>query len=214
MTRHVGATFPTLFLDAADLPAGMTLYGDRRDGVSDPDDPSFAHHGGQNIGMTKWEGTNDSLLRLFVDIRWLFPDTQSATAYHLATLQAKSEGKPENLAAKTIGDSCHIYSYPSGQALGAVQGLFTRALGGRSQIVRGIDRAIADMSDDAFIYLFTRGPVAVKYFAVLGTSPAARDTGPSAVHHLAARIVGRIESTFLTSASRKPAPWWKKFIGS
>lgn len=214
MRGDVDALFRTLFLDAADLPATMTLYGDRRDGVSDPSDPSFGHHQGQHIGMTKWDGTDTSLFRLFVDIRWLFPDAGCATAYHLATLQAKSEGKPENPTARKIGDDCQIYSYASGQALGAAQGIFTRVLGDQHQIVRGIDRAISDMPVDAFIYIFTRGRVAVKSFAVLGSSAAALETGPAIVQSLAERAIGRIERAFPTSPVRQPAAWWKKLFSS
>ena len=200
--------FAALFLDATDLPADMNLYLDRRDGVNDPDDPEFAVRGGCNIGMTKWEGTNDSLLRLLVDIRWMFPDPQSATAYHLATLKAKGEGKPEIFTAKKVGDDCHIYNYPSGQNLGAMQGIFSRSLGRQSQIVRRIDGAIADMPNDAFIYLFTCGSVVVKLFAVLGPSPFACKEGPAVVYKSAYRIVGRIDNTF-PADTRKVGVWLK-----
>jgi hypothetical protein len=61
-----------------------------------------------------------------------------------------------------------------------------RVLGDGNQMVRGIKRAIAGMSDDAFIYLFTKGPAAaVKYFAVLGSSPTATEMRKSAVHVVA-----------------------------
>ena len=210
MTGGVDTGFLALFLDATDLPAAMTLY-DRRDGVGDPDDPTFSLHGGRNIGMMKWEGTADSLLRLFIDIRWLFPNPESATAYHLATLKAKSEGKPEVSASENVGDDCHVYSYPSGQVLGAAQGIFSRTLGEQSQVARGIARAIADMPNDAFIFLFTSGPVAVKFFAVLSSSPAARDRGPVAVYKLAGRIAERIDGSYSTGA-RKAVPWWKRFL--
>ena len=181
---------------------------------ADPDDPAFARHGGRNIGMTKWEGNDDGcLLRVFVDIRWLFPDPRSATAYHLATLQAKAEGKPHDATAKPVGDGCHVYSYPSGGALGAAQGIFNGALGDNHPFARGIERAIADMPDDSFIYLFTRGAVAVKFLAVLGPSMAARDGCRAAVHQLAERIVTRLDSAFPAGA-RKAAPWWRGFTGA
>ena len=212
MTRDDDDIFPALFLEAKDMPSQMTLYGDYRIGFSEPGDQAYYDHGGLKAGMTKWEGPRESTLRLLVDIRWLFPDAHSATAYHLATLQAKSEGKPENQTAQKIGGNCHIYSFPSGQELGAVQGIFARALGDRNQMARGIRRAIAGMPDDAFIYLFTKGPVAVKCFAVLGSSPTAVETRKSAVHVVAERIVSRIDGAFPNDASNRPAVWWKKFF--
>jgi hypothetical protein len=163
--------------------------------------------------MTKWDGPKENTLLLLVDIRWLFPDAQSATAYHLATLQAKSEGKPENQTAQKIGDNCHIYSFPSGQELAVAQEMFAPVLGEGHQMLRGIKRAIAGMPDDAFIYLFTKGPVAVKCFALLGSYPSVIATRKAAVHVMAERIVSRIDDAFPNDASNRPAVvWWKKLF--
>jgi hypothetical protein len=41
------------------------------------------------------------------------------------------------------------------------------------------------MPDDAFIYIFIKGPVAVKYFAVLDSSPTAIEARKSTVHVVA-----------------------------
>jgi hypothetical protein len=207
MTRNDDDVFPALFLEAKDMPSQMTLYGDHRIGFSEPGDQAYNYHGGLKAGVTKWEGSKADSLRLIVDIRWLFSDAQSATAYHLATLQAKSEGKPESQTAQKIGDNCHIYSFPSGQELAVAQGIFTRALGPGNPMAQGIGRAIAGMPDDTFIYLFTKGPVAVKFFAVLGSSPTAIETGKSAVHVVAERIVKRIDDAFPNDASNRPAVW-------
>jgi hypothetical protein len=212
MTRNGDDIFSALFLEAKDMPSQMTLYGDRRIGFSEPGDQAFNNHGGLKAGMTKWDGLKENTLLLLVDIRWLFPDAQSATAYHLATLQAKSEGKPESQAAQKIGDNCHIYSFPSGQELAVAQGIFAGAFGGDDQMARGIGRVIAGMPDDAFIYLFTRGRVAVKYFAVLGSSRTAIEARKSAVHIVAERIVSKIDEAFPNDASNKPVAWWKKLF--
>jgi hypothetical protein len=209
MTRNDDDIFSALFLEAKDMPSRMTLYGDRRIGFSEPGDQAFNDHGGLKFGMTKWDGPNENTLLLLVDIRWLFPDAKSATAYHLATLQAKSEGKPENQTARKIGDNCHIYSFPSGQELAVAQQMLGPVLGGDT--VRGIERAIAGMPDDAFIYLFTKGPVAVKYFAVLGSYPSVIATRNAAAHVMVERIVSKIESAFPNDASNKQA-WWKKLF--
>jgi hypothetical protein len=212
MTRNDDDIFSALFLEAKDMPSQMTLYGDHRIGFSEPGDQAYNDHGGLKAGMTKWDGSKANTLLLLVDIRWLFPDARSATAYHLATLQAKSEGKPENQTAQKIGDNCHIYSFPSGQELAVAQDIFVPVLGEGHQMVRGVKRAIAGMPDDAFIYLFTKGPVAVKYFAVLGASPTAIETRKSAVHAVAQRIASRIDRAFPNNASNKPAAWWKKLF--
>jgi hypothetical protein len=212
MIRNDDDVFSALFLEAKDMPSQMTLYGDHRIGFSEPADQAYKDHGGLKVGLTKWDGSKENTLLLLFDIRWLFPDAQSATAYHLATLQAKSEGKPENQTAQKIGDNCHIYSFPSGQELGAAQDIFAGAFGDDNQMARGLGRVIAGMPDDAFIYLFTKGPVAVKYFAVLGSSPAAIETRKSAVHAVAERIVGRIDGAFANDASNKPAVWWKRLF--
>jgi hypothetical protein len=200
--------FAALFLEADDMPSPMTLYGDRRIGFSEPGDQAYRQHGGLRVGMTKWDGADDSAFRLLVDIRWLFPDARSATAYHLETLQAKCEGKPENQTAARIGGDCRVYSYPSGQALGAARGIFAGALGEGHQMTRGISRAIAEMPEDAFIYLFTRGPVAVKYFAVLGSV----GTNKSAVQIVAERIVQKIDAAFPGASGGKPAAWWRQLF--
>jgi hypothetical protein len=60
--------------------------------------------------------------------------------------------------------------------------MFAPVLGDGNQMVRGHGRAIAGMPDGAFIYIFTKGPVAVKYFAVLDSSPTAIEARKSAVH--------------------------------
>jgi hypothetical protein len=125
-----------LFLEAKDMPSKMTLYGDRRIGFSEPGDQAYKDRGGLKAGMTKWDGPKESTLLLLVDIRWLFPDAQSATAYDLATLQAKSGGKPENQTAQKIGDNCHIYSFASGQELAVAQKMFGPVLGDGDQMVR------------------------------------------------------------------------------
>jgi hypothetical protein len=88
------------------------------------------------------------------------------------------------------------------------QEMFAPVLGDGNPMVRGIKRAIAGMPDDAFIYLFTKGPVAVKYFALLGSSPTAIETRKSAVHVVAERIVSRIDDAFSNDASNKQV-WWK-----
>lgn len=199
MTSTEDDVSSALFLEAKDMPSQMTLYGDRRIGFSEPGDQAFKDHGRLKAGMTKWSGPKENTLLLLVDIRWLFPDAQSATAYHLATLQAKSEGKPENQTAQKIGDNCHIYSFPSGQELAVAQQMFGPVLGGDT--VRDIERAIAGMPDDAFIYLFTKGPV--KYFAVLGSYPSVIATRNTAAHVMVERIVSKIESAFPNDASNK-----------
>jgi hypothetical protein len=215
MNRNDYDSFTELFLDAEDLPSQMLLYGDRRIGFSEPADQAYHSYGGLKAGMTQWEGPRENTLRLLVDIRWLFSDARFATAYHLATLQAKSEGKRENQTAHKIGDDCHVYSFPSGQELAVAQGVFAGALGDDSQMARGIGRAIAEMPDDAFIYLFTRGPVAVKCFAVLGTLPMAIETRKSAVHAVAKRIVSRIDrAAFPNFAGKKPAVWWRRIFSN
>ena len=212
MTRNDDDIFSALFLEAKDMPSQMTLYGDRRMGFSEPGDQAYNDHGGLKAGMTKWDGPKQNTLLLLVDIRWLFPDARSATAYHLATLQAKSEGKPENQTAQKIGDNCHIYSFPSGQELAVAQEMFAPVLGKDNQMLRGIKRVIAGMPDDAFIYLFTRGPVAVKYFAVTGSYPSVIETRKSAVHVVAERIVSKIDEAFPNAASDKPVAWWKRLF--
>jgi hypothetical protein len=60
--------------------------------------------------------------------------------------------------------------------------MFAPVLGDGNRMVRGHGRAIAGMPDGAFIYIFTKGPVAVKYFAVLDSSPTAIEARKSAVH--------------------------------
>ncbi|WP_158815795.1 hypothetical protein [Methylocapsa sp. S129] len=199
--------FSALFLEAGDMPFPMTLYGDLRLGFSEPGDQAYREHGGLKVGMTKWDGGEGSPFQMLFDIRWLFPDARSATAYHLETLQAKCEGKPENQTAARIGGDCRVYSYPSGQALGAARGIFAGALGEGHQMTRGISQAIAAMPDDAFIYLFTRGPVAVKYVAVLISAK----TDKSTVQAAAERIVQKIDAAF-PGAEGRQATWWRKLF--
>jgi hypothetical protein len=210
MTRKDDDIFSALFLEAKDMPSQMRLYGDRRIGFSEPGDQAYKDHGGLKAGMTKWDGPKENTLLLLVDIRWLFPDARSATAYHLATLQAKSEGKPENQTAQKIGDNCHIYSFASGQELAVAQEMLGPTFG--DDAVRGIERAISGWPHDAFIYLFTKGPVAVKYFAVLGSYPSVIATRHAAAHVMVERIVSKIDDAFPNDASKKPAAWWKKFF--
>jgi hypothetical protein len=203
--------FSSLFLNADDLPQQMQLYGDRRVGFSESGDQAYVRYGGLKVGMTKWDGPTDGAVQLLVEIRWLFPDAQSATAYHLETLQMKSENKPENRSARKFGDNCHVYSFPSGQGLGVAQKIFVQALGQDHQMARGMERAVNEMPDDAFIYLFTRGRVAVKYFVVLGSAPASAGAGDPAVHALAERIVQRIDRN---DAGNKSVAWWKKLFSN
>ncbi len=157
MTGTIDDAFPALFLGAEDLPGNMALANDLRVGFKDAEDPAYLRHGGRNVGMMKWEGTESGVFGLFVDIRWLFPDAQSATAYHLETLQAKAEGKPENLTAEKVGSDCRVYSFPSGQILAPAQDIFAKALGKDHQFARGLSDAIAKMPDDGFIYLLRWG---------------------------------------------------------
>src|ERR1700748_2309861 len=129
MPSNDDEAFSALFLEAADLPQQMQLYGDRRIGFSEATDQSYSRHGGLKVGMTKWDGPTGGAVQLLVDIRWLFPDAQSASAYQLEKLQMKSENKPENHTARKLGDNCHVYSFPSGQGLASAQQIFAKALG-------------------------------------------------------------------------------------
>jgi hypothetical protein len=214
MPRNDDDVFSSLFLDADDLPQQMKLYGDRRVGFSETGDQAYRRYGGLKVGMTKWDGPKEGAVQLLVDIRWLFPDAQSATAYHLETLQMKSENKPENHSARKIGDNCHVYSFPSGQELGAAQRIFVQALGEDHQMARGMGRAINEMPDDAFIYLFTRGRVAVKYFVVLSAALASTDTGKSTIYDLAEQIVRKVDRAFPNDADNMRRPWWKRMFSN
>jgi hypothetical protein len=201
--------FRALFLEASELPAKMTLLKDQRSGFTEAGDHAYRRHRGQHVGMMVWEGADDQPIRLLVDIRWLFPDAEAAAAYHLATLQAKAEGKPENPTLQKFGQNCHTYSYPSGRGLSQVEDIFAQVLGAQHAMARGLGDAIAKMPDDGFIFLFTLGPVAVKSLVLLNNQPAAA-AHAAPVQEVMKQIVSRVDRLIPQIATGKPQSWWKK----
>src|SRR5205823_13622071 len=84
--------FLALFLEAPDLPDGLTLTDDSRDQGVDSADRAFEEYGGLKSGLRVWRGRLGDPVDQLVDIRWLFPSAQAADAYHRATLLSNSEG--------------------------------------------------------------------------------------------------------------------------
>ncbi len=93
------------FLQAADLPAGMTMPQDNRTSGPDPSDQQFARFGGLRAGLARWHSPDGPAGRL-IDIRWLFPDERSAAGYHRATLAVNAEGLSEAPAAPARSAMC------------------------------------------------------------------------------------------------------------
>src|SRR5581483_2489439 len=96
------------FLQAVDLPSGMTMPQDDRSGGPDPGDAHFARFGGLKAGLARWHSPDGPAGRL-IDIRWLFPDERAAADYHRTTLAANAEGLPAVPGAPPAGEECHVF---------------------------------------------------------------------------------------------------------
>jgi hypothetical protein len=133
------------FLQAADLPAGMTMPQDNRASGPDPSDQHFSRFGGLKAGLARWHSPDGPAGRL-IDIRWLFPNERAAADYHRTALAVNAEGLPEVPAAPPAGDECRVYG-------GLLLDPATRAMLG--------DRATPMAR---YLYLFRVGPVVTKLF--------------------------------------------------
>lgn len=156
-----------LYCTAEDLPPGVTLLQNSLDLGSDPGDYAFGPCLGRHAGLRVWQGDDDLTIQRICDIRFVFPDAESAALYHRERLLANSEASPPLADAVQVGDECHVF-------------------GGIRSIAPGIDIAMV-------YYLFRVGPVVVKLFASQGVK--AEDTlTPHSVAAMAQRAKARCET--------------------
>lgn len=193
------------FLQATDLPDGMTMPQDNRGGGPDPGDTHFARFGGLQAGLARWHSPDGPAGRL-IDIRWLFPDERAAADYHRTTLATNSEGLPEVAAAQPAGNECHVYG-------GLLLDPTTRALLG--------DRATPMAR---YLYLFRIGPIVTKLFIAdvneKGLTPelAGEIARNAAARSEAALHAAGVEPTQgavppVREAAGAAPPWWRRLLG-
>jgi len=171
-----------LFLEAADLPAGMTRHQDSRTRGADPGDQAFAQYGGLQSGLARWGGGAGHPIDRLIDIRWLFPAEGAATAYHQATLQTNAEGMPPLASAPSVGQTCRVFG-------GTVEMLGTRVT--------------------SYLYLFTVGPAAVKLYLA---EAADAQLPLELVTSIAQRIPPRITAALGVSSAQSTKPWWRRLF--
>ena len=131
--------------------------------------------------MTVWNGPRDAAIHRLVDIRWVFPTPQAATAYHHQTMFANAEMMPEVQGAPRVGTDCRVFG-----------GLF-EPLGPGTGIT-------------SYFYLFTVGNVVVKLYAADFDGKSLR---PDLVTPIAQSIVRRISAAQGGSAAPAKKPWWR-----
>ncbi len=181
------------FLQAADLPAGMSMPQDDRARGPDPGDLYFGRFRGLQAGLARWHSPDGPAGRL-IDIRWLFADERSASDYHRTTLSTNSEGLPEAADAPSAGDECRIFG-----------GLY-------------IDPALRAMIGDKttpmarYLYVFRVGPVVAKLF-IADTNEAG--LMPELAGGIARNAAARIKAG-LGSTGGTPDPvsrsWWRTLL--
>jgi hypothetical protein len=102
------AGYLALFLSSDDLP-GLTVAQDSRMPGPFAADDAFVQLGGTRTGMVRWQGRKGDPIQALVDIRWVFPDEDAASAYHRHRLGANSEGQPPVPDAPLVGDECAVH---------------------------------------------------------------------------------------------------------
>jgi hypothetical protein len=159
------SAYMQLYLDRADLPAGLERTQDSRRGMADKE-AAFAKYRGQRSGLSVWTTKNDraALWRL-VDIRWTFATPADAAAYHAATASAHAEGAPEIRGAPLAGSECRVH-------------------GGTTKM--------AGVTLKHYYYLFRVGSVVVKLYGAEGQN-ARGALDPRQMKAIAERVVARIE---------------------
>jgi hypothetical protein len=167
----------------------MQLGQDSRLRGADPGDAAFVQCGGQWSGLAAWNGPETAPVSRLVDIRWVFPSSDAAIAYHRATLQTNSEGLPTVAGAPAVGSECHVFG------------------GTTRDPVFGVEIT-------SLMYVFRAGSVVAKLYVAEGdraTQAGTRLSLELARAH-AERVLKRIESAthpatvFETPAVRLPQP--------
>ena len=159
-----------LYLDEGDLPPPMKLVQDSRDSKPDPDDDQFDPLGGIHTGFCAWVSDAFQPIWRLVDIRFVFSDPASASAYHRIQLPKNSEGQPPVSEVEMVGEECHVFGGTRQAELNDVQ-----------------------MAVTSYFYIYRVGSVVVKLFAAQGVESQV-ELQPKHLLPLAKRIAERIEA--------------------
>jgi hypothetical protein len=159
----------------------MTMTQDSRGRGADPGDTAFGQHGGLDSGGAVWHGPQIAPIFRLVDIRWVFPSVEAATAYHRETLWANAEHTAPVPNAPVVGTDCHVFG-----------GLF-EPLGPGTGLT-------------SYFYLFTVGPVVVKLYAA---DFDGRSLRPELLTPIAQNIVRRISAALGQASAPAKKPWWR-----
>jgi len=159
--------FLDLFLDADDFDEPMRCVQDTREQGPDPGDVAFPRSHGLYSGFAVWMGSTEHPVWRLVDIRWVFPDSDRARAYHVETLAHNSEGAPPVDGAPVVGRECHVF-------------------GGRQPT------PIPDVEMTTYYYLFRVLNVVVKLFVAQGPALPPATLQAAQVADIAVRIEKRI----------------------
>ncbi|MBI2761023.1 MAG: hypothetical protein HYX51_06315, partial [Chloroflexi bacterium] len=191
------------FLTAEAFPAGFKMWQDSRTRGPDPGDAAFRQYGGLQSGGARWGPADERLapINRIIDVRWLFPTAQAATAYHRATLQANAEGMSLVQGAPALGTDCHAFRWDAGWMSAQITGRHEPSY--------------------TCMYLFTVGPVVVKFFAAggFGEHPTLEETYAIA-RHIPPRILaatgtaggGRSQSREAVAGEQAGRPWWRRLF--
>lgn len=163
------AEFLDLFLESKDFDEPVRQVQDTREQGPDPDNRAFPKHQGLFAGFTVWMGETDNPIWRIVDIRWSFPSSEKASAFHQEALEHNSEGFPSVPNSRLVGEECYVF-------------------GGTNPI----PMADIDMNMTSFYYVFRVHNVVVKLFVAQGPDLPDSTLAADQVSILAERIVRRI----------------------
>lgn len=138
-----------IYLNVSDLPAGFKMTEDYHDKKTMNDaPPAFTKYGGIRNALKVFQGPDTAPLQRIVDIRFVFPDHNSAEAFLQESMGQLGEKMPQVRNAPTVGDGSLL-------------------LGGENEMLKMMT---GEGGFYSYCYLFVSGRVVGKVYAAQGSS--------------------------------------------
>lgn len=137
-----------IYLTASEVGPGFSVKEDHIEGPLQDNPAAFQKYGGQRSGLQVFTTKNfDEVLNRVVDLRWTFPDAQSAQAFLRESVAKLAENMPQVRNAPTVGDSSLL-------------------VGGENEMLKVMT---GESGINNFAYLFVSGRVVGKVYGSQGS---------------------------------------------